>query len=255
MQTVLDISLADRYRSPSQRIRVVTEHWVHQEVFCPACGSDITRYAHNRPAADFHCTVCGEQYELKSKKDGFASKIVDGAYRTLMERLRSSSNPSLFLLNYTPQDYRVVNFFVVPNHFFVPDMIERRRPLSVHARRPGWIGCNIVLRDIPETGRVFYVRNRRVESRDSVLRGWQRTTFLRDEKRAVARGWILDVMRCIERLGKREFDLGSMYEFEEYLRSKHPRNRHVRDKVRQQLQLLRDRGYLHFLGSGKYRVV
>lgn len=254
MRTILDMGPAERYKSPSQRIRVATEHWVHREAFCPACGSDITRYAHNRPAADFHCTVCGEEYELKSKKDRFASKVVDGAYRTLMKRLRSTTNPSLFLLNYAPHDCQVVNFFVVPNHFFVPDMVERRRPLSVDARRAGWVGCNIVLRDIPETGRVFYVRNRRVESRDSVLRGWQRTTFLRDEKRGVARGWILDVMRCIEKLHKREFALADMYEFEEHLRSKHRRNRHVRDKIRQQLQLLRDRGYLDFMRSGKYRV-
>ncbi len=31
-------------------------------------------------------------------------------------------------------------------------------------------------------------------------------------------------------------------------------NRHVRDKIRQQLQILRDLGFVEFLGSGRYRL-
>ncbi|MBZ5564268.1 MAG: hypothetical protein LAP13_17830 [Acidobacteriia bacterium] len=33
----------------------------------------------------------------------------------------------------------------------------------------------------------------------------------------------------------------------------HPDNLHVRDKIRQQLQRLRDLGLVEFLGGGKYR--
>jgi hypothetical protein len=33
----------------------------------------------------------------------------------------------------------------------------------------------------------------------------------------------------------------------------HPANRHVRDKTRQQLQVLRDLGLVEFLGGGRYR--
>ena len=33
----------------------------------------------------------------------------------------------------------------------------------------------------------------------------------------------------------------------------HPDNRHVRDKIRQQLQVLRDLGLVEFLGRGRYR--
>jgi len=29
--------------------------------------------------------------------------------------------------------------------------------------------------------------------------------------------------------------------------------RHIRDKIRQQLQVLRDMGFVEFLGAGKYR--
>ena len=35
---------------------------------------------------------------------------------------------------------------------------------------------------------------------------------------------------------------------------KYPKNWHVRDKIRQQLQVFRDKGLLEFLGSGTYRL-
>ena len=35
----------------------------------------------------------------------------------------------------------------------------------------------------------------------------------------------------------------------------HPDNRHVRDKIRQQLQVLHDLGFVEFLGRGRYRCV
>ena len=70
-----------------------------------------------------------------------------------------------------------------------------------------------------------------------------------------AKGWILDIMNCIDKLNKKEFLLGELYGFEQELKLKHPNNRHIKDKIRQQLQFLRDKGYLEFLGQGKYRLV
>ncbi|HXL22673.1 MAG TPA: hypothetical protein VOA78_09410 [Candidatus Dormibacteraeota bacterium] len=37
-------------------------------------------------------------------------------------------------------------------------------------------------------------------------------------------------------------------------RQTHPNNAHIRDKIRQQLQLLRDLGLLQFLVPGSYRL-
>jgi len=34
-----------------------------------------------------------------------------------------------------------------------------------------------------------------------------------------------------------------------------PRDAHINDKIRQQLQVLRDLGHLEFLGGGNYRLV
>lgn len=61
-------------------------------------------------------------------------------------------------------------------------------------------------------------------------------------------------MRCIEKLGKKEFALNDIYSFEKELSLLHPTNRHIKDKIRQQLQILRDKGYLDFVSRGAYRL-
>lgn len=74
------------------------------------------------------------------------------------------------------------------------------------------------------------------------------------EKEISAKGWLLDVMMCVEKLGHEEFSLNEVYRFEPFLREKYPNNRHIRDKIRQQLQYLRDKGYLEFIERGRYRL-
>lgn len=254
MKISFENRIAENYKSLSQKIRVLTEGWVDNEVFCPACGYDIEHYANNKPVADFFCINCKEDYELKSKKDSIGSKIVNGAYRTMLERLRSNNNPNLFLLNYSPRDFEVLNFFVIPKHFFVPQIIEKRKPLSISARRAGWVGCNISLRNIPQTGKIFYVKDKQIEPKERVLKNWGKTFFLREEGEALAKGWILDIMNCIDKLNKNKFNLSEVYAFNKLLAGKYPNNRHIKDKIRQQLQFLRDKGYLRFVTRGEYEL-
>ena len=255
MELIFDKQLATKYKSASQRARVLTEHWVDKSVFCPNCGRlDIDKYPNNQPVADFFCSNCKEDYELKSKQDGVGTKILDGAYRTKIERLQSSSNPNLFILSYHLENLSVLNFFVIPKHFFVPEVIERRKPLAASARRAGWIGSNILLQKIPQIGKIFLVRQQQIEPKEKVLAEWKKTLFLREEKEISARGWLLDVMRCIEKVGKREFTLENIYTFEDELSILYPDNKHVKDKIRQQLQILRDKGYLEFINRGNYRL-
>jgi type II restriction enzyme len=172
----------------------------------------------------------------------------------MIERLMGDQNPNFFLLNYNPRSFEVRNFLVIPKHFFVPAIIEKRRPLSLKAKRHRWVGCNVILKSIPESGKIFYVRNGEVVPKEKVLAGWQKTLFLRGEKQLSIKGWLLDVMRCVDRLGTREFTLNEVYAFENELSRLHPENKHVRDKIRQQLQFLRDKNYLEFSGHGKYRL-
>lgn len=254
MRTHLDAKIAERYSSASQKSRVLTETWVYKEAFCPNCGSSLNQFQKGRPVADFYCAKCYEEYELKSKMDSIGLRIVDGAYRTMLERLKSENNPNLFLLSYDLGSFVVQNFLVVPKHFFVPEIIERRKPLAETARRAGWVGCNILLKDIPLTGKIFYVKGGEVESRERILKNWSKTLFLREEKELAAKGWILDIMNCIDKIGEEEFSLSDVYAFEAVLKQKHPNNKHIKDKIRQQLQFLRDKGYLDFVARGKYRL-
>ncbi len=253
MDLSFEVQRAASYASASQKIRVLSERWVGDHVYCPNCGHcRINRYAHNRPVADFVCPICREDYELKSHRKPTA-KLVDGAYRTMVERLKTNRNPNLFLLNYDWVALSVLSLIIIPKHFFTTSIIERRRPLAETARRAGWVGCNILLQDIPDAGRIFIIRNRHVESKTAVLAKWKRTIFLREERDS-AKGWLLNVIRCIEKLKQRTFSLDQVYSFEGELRETYPKNRHIKAKIRQQLQVLRDKGYIEFIGGGTYRL-
>jgi len=254
MNLKLNKNIARGYSSPTQIARVLTEDWVKNTVYCPGCGNSLTEYENNKPVADFCCKNCSEDYELKSKKNNIGKKIVDGAYSTMIERLQSQSNPNFFFLNYDLQEYKIKNFVVIPKHFFVPEIIEKRKPLSQTARRAGWTGCNILLQHIPDSGKIFYIKNKQIETKEDVLKSWQKTLFLRESKKVELKGWILDIMKCIDMLGKKEFTLQDIYNFEDILAKKYPDNKHVKDKIRQQLQFLRDKNYIDFIARGKYKL-
>lgn len=242
------------YASGSQSARVWTERWVHDWVYCPNCGSHkLDRFPNNSPVADFFCAACKEEYELKSQKSAFGEKVLDGSFRTKCERLAANNNPNLFLLNYDLKQLSVSNLFVVPKHFFVREIIEERKPLAPTARRAGWVGSNIMLSQVPRSGKIFIVRDGQPEPKDSVLARWRSTLFLRDQGQET-RGWLIDVMKCIEFIGRREFHIEDIYAFEDHLSVLYPGNQNVRPKIRQQLQFLRDRGYLDFVSRGNYRL-
>ncbi len=255
MNLKFDRKLADSYSSSSQIARVLTENWVKENSFCPNCGEDkISEYPNNQPVADFFCVFCSEDFELKSKNGKLGRKINDGAYRAMIARITSQNNPNFFFLTYSKKDWSVNNFLIIPKHFFEPDIIEKRKPLAETARRAGWIGCNIDLQRIPELGRIFLVKNSIVEERKNVLETWSKTVFLR-EKSDEAKGWTLDVLKCVDRIKSIDFSLEEVYKFEEELKLKHSENNHVKDKIRQQLQLLRDMNIIEFVSRGKYRKI
>jgi type II restriction enzyme len=242
------------FQSASQNARVWTEGWVRDSLFCPNCGSTtLDRYPNNRPVADFICKTCDENYELKSQKGKFGRKVTDGAYRTMTERLAAKDNPNLILMNYDRAALAVTNLIVVPKHFFVPEMVEPRKPLADTARRAGWQGCNILIGDVPDAGKIWIIRNGFAQSREKIVEAWQRTLFLRHGSIA-ARGWLIEVIKCVEQIGRTEFNLDDVYAFEPALRLVYPGNSNIRPKIRQQLQVLRDRGFLQFLGEGRYRL-
>ena len=241
------------FESASQRARVSTEAWA-QRVGCPNCGAiTLDRLPNNSPVADLQCATCREEYELKSTKARFGPRVPDGAYATMRQRLLARNNPNLMLLAYDASCNEATDILVIPKHFFVLDLIEPRPPLAPTARRAGWIGCNINIARVPASGRIILLKNREWASRQIVREQWDRTLFLRSAS-LDARGWLLEVMKAVEAIGRPTFTLDEVYSAETRLQALFPFNRNVRPKIRQQLQVLRDQGYLEFLGGAAYRL-
>lgn len=256
MNLFLDMKTAVNYNSSSQKIRIMTEDWVQKNIYCPNCGrEDVRQYSNNRPVADFYCEDCGDDYELKSKAGELGKKIIDGAYSSMIERLGCNKNPNFFFLSYRPDSYLINNFIIIPKHFFIPRVVEKRKPLSVNAKRAGWVGCNILLDRIPLSGRIFFIKNGKKIPKKRVLSDWQKTVFLRDEIDMTTKTWIMDVLECVDKISENEFTIDDVYKYDEYLKQKHPENKHIRDKIRQQLQFLRDKGYIEFVSRGVYKKV
>ena len=242
------------FTSGSQKARVWTESWVLREMYCPACGAPcLDEFENNKPVGDFFCGRCNEEYELKSKNGRIGKTVPDGAYGTMMARLQSDTKPSLMVLSYEARSKRVRDLAVIPKQFFIPELIHKRKPLAETARRAGWIGCDIKIDRVPSFGKIELITDRVARPIDDVVASWERTAGLR-KKSFKQMGWVADVLLCVERTRQIEFTLDDIYKFENYLGELHPENNHVKAKIRQQLQVLRDAGVLEFLGRGKYRL-
>jgi type II restriction enzyme len=244
--------LAQGYTSNSQIARVLTEDWVKQNAYCPKCGHTIlNEFENNRPVADFYCSKCSEEFELKSKEGILTKTIADGAYTTMMARVNAQNNPNFFFLTYSKQ-LTVKDFLIIPKQFFTSNIIIQRPPLATTARRAGWVGCNIDISGIAQAGKIFLVKNAEQVDKSIVKDLFNKTLFLRD-KSADTKGWILDMMHCIDNIPKTVFTLDDVYKFEDKLKIKYPNNNFIKDKIRQQLQVLRDKNMIEFISPGLYQ--
>lgn len=254
MNLEFDNNIVKNYHSGAQVARALTENWVCQNMYCPRCGNlHINHFENNRPVADFYCPSCNNEYELKSKNGVLGHKVNDGSYNTMIERISSDDNPDFFFMSYSKKELKVKDFILIPKHFFVPNVIEKRKPLASTARRAGWIGCNILIDKIPDQGRIDIISNGEVKDIDSVVNKVSKSNRLKI-KDINSRGWLIDVLNCVK-TPCQIFTLEEIYKYEDELYVKHPHNNNVKPKIRQQLQFLRDKGFVEFLGSGKYKKI
>ncbi len=183
--------LAEKYHSNSQISRVLTEDWVERNLYCPICGKPyINRYENNHPTGDFYCEDCSADFELKSKESNsekLSKTIADGEYSTMISRITSLRNPNFFFMTY--RNFEVNNLILIPNHFFTPQIIIKRKPLGPNARRGGWTGCNIDISAIPDSGKIFIVKNQIEIERKSVLASYAKTKTLKTSN-LDSRGWL-----------------------------------------------------------------
>lgn len=254
MVLAFNTNIADTYKSKSQKARIVTETWMGENMYCPICGNPtIEHFNANKPVADFYCPHCNSEYELKSserKNESFQRIIPNGTYDTLIERITSLINPHLFIMTHYCKT--VNNLILIPNFFFVPDVIIKRPPLGDNARRHGWVGSNINIGLIPNFAKIPIIKNLEIIPKSKVLSQYFHLLNLQT-KSLSARGWIMDTMKCIEKIPSDEFKLEDVYKFEGELKLKYPNNNYIKDKLRQQLQILRDKGIIEFVSRGCYK--
>ena len=247
--------LGINYHSLSQQARVITEAWIEDQMYCPSCESqNLERLKAGTRAADFRCAYCLEQYQAKSLSSPISSRIVDSSHQVMIDAIMRNQAPNLMILHYARNVWDVQDLILVPRHLLSVSAIEKRKPLSPSARGAGWVGCNIVLDRLPSAGRIFAVRRGRTIDPSVVRSEWKRFSFAKNLNYA-GRTWIADVLTCVEAIGRSAFTLNEVYQFEEELSRLHPENRNIRPKIRQQLQVLRDRGIIRFRSPGDYEFV
>lgn len=254
MKTALPSEALETYESKSQQARVATEAWAFKNLYCPNCNEPrLTQHPANTPAVDFQCPNCAADFQLKAQSHALSGKIVDAAYSSMVRKIRENRTPNLFAMHYQRDEWKISNLILIPHFAFPLSAIEKRKPLAATARRAGWIGCNILLGAIPLDARISIVTDGQAIPPNHVREQYARLRPL--EKLSVEkRGWTLDVLNVVRSLNKKEFELADVYAHDQKLGLLHPNNSHVRDKIRQQLQVLRDAGLLEFLGGGDYRL-
>lgn len=250
MDLSLDPSVCEGYKSRSQIARVVTEEWGRRNLYCAACDSPtLLPFKANKRARDFECPSCATTYQLKARRKP-SNCVADAAYEAMIEAIRSDRVPGLYVLTYTPT-WQVSHLILVHPAFFSDSCIVARAPLSEKARRAKAMLCNIVLNKIAPAGIVPVVERAAPLPPELVRERYREAQSFRAIS-AQERGWTLDVLRIVQGLPEL-FSLADVYAFEHELAHLYPLNKHVKDKIRQQLQVLRDLGYIEFLGRGKYR--
>ena len=126
---------------------------------------------------------------------------MDSEYHTMMNAIRNDLSPNLMLLHYSKEAWKVQDLLLIPRHLIVPSVIEKRNPLGPDARRAGWIGCNILLTNIPSTGRIFAIEDSMIHHSDVVRKEWARLRFV-GRIEPESRGWLVDTLRCVQSLDR-----------------------------------------------------
>ncbi len=257
---------AQFYSSPSQIVRSVSESWARDNLYCPRCGIPLQQYPNNTQVRDFYCNHTNEEFviipsqsqdnfQLKTMKsfpfNYFPKKIVGSAYDVAFEQLNSGNFPSLILLHYERKSEEMKDGLLIHRLAIPLSSLQPRSPLSESAERKGWKGYEMLLTNIPQIGRIPLISQSHIVPKETVMEKWLSVeTILRGDLNE--RSWISDILSILDRLPQ-NFSTDEIYSYQPYLERLHPNNRHIEEKIRQQLQILRDRGYVKFVSRGKYQ--
>lgn len=248
-----DTILGNPYTSPTQQVRLISEDWIARNGYCLRCDSDkLTQTPPNTKSRDFICRKCEHGYELKSKRGVFRTRVLDGAYSAMVRTIREGNTPTFLLLEYSAT-WSIQGLKAIHHSLITETSIEARKPLASTARRAGWVGCNIILPAIAIEGQIPLLQKGEMQPKTKSREAFARLELL-SSLSSKSRSWAAAILNLLHRLPSSSFTLADVYGFESELESLYPNNKHVRPKIRQQLQVLRDAGLVRFLGNGRYEI-
>jgi type II restriction enzyme len=255
MDPRLPTHFGEGYKSASQTARRITEPWGAENLFCCSCPSErLAPEKTNAHVSDFLCPDCVERYQLKSQSKKLGGRILGSNYQKMLDAVLGNRSPNFFLLHYQIPEWMVRNLLVIPRFAISPSVIIRRKPLSASAERKHWTGYVLDVGLIPASAKIPLIVEGAEIPRHAVREQFARIARIQTLKPG-QRGWTLDVLRCVETLPNPVFTNDDIYAFEADLAKLYPGNRHIRDKIRQQLQVLRDCGLLQQSHRGVWRRV
>lgn len=254
MNLRLSFEQTHHLESVQQQIRVASELWAAENLFCCSCGaSSVDKTRNNTKATDFICSKCETRFELKSGNKLPVRKIPDGAYETMVSAIRTGMTPDLVILTYDRPSESVTNLSVIPSFALSESAILKRPPTLPKGRKNPWVGCDIDISKIPPDGFIPLVRRSIQTPLSEVLRHYKRLRPITRLETA-KRGWTLDVLTLIQRKKLVRFSTSDAYGLEAELHRLHPENNNIQAKIRQQLQVLRDLGLLIHTSRGSWEL-
>lgn len=236
------------YKNKSQLARVETENWALANLFCPKCGVAFMAEKANTKVFDFRCTCCDETYQLKSTSKKITRKLLGSEYYSFVNAIKNNNCPNFLILEYSiVADHFFVNRVIyIAKEFITEDVVEKRKPLSVDARRAGWTGYNLLIDHIPLEAMITIYEESQFVSIQNILFAIEKS------KNISKKDWGNEIINIIRELAV-NFSLSDIYKYEEKLKILFPKNKNIKPKIRQQLQILRDAGKIDFLDRGKYK--
>ena len=193
-----------------------------------------------------YCAACGEDFELKSKRGPMGPKVADGSPGDQAQATGVGHEPQPGAAELRPRPLRGDRLVLRAEALF--HRADHRGTAAARGGAAGgWI-ADILLREVPASGKVWFVHGGEALGKEAVLEQWRSTLFLR-EAGVAARGWLIEVMRCVEAIGCPAFTLDDVYAFEDRLSRLYPGNNNVRPDTPAAAGCC-GTGWLEFVGQG-----
>jgi type II restriction enzyme len=245
-------ALGEHHKSPSQRVKSITEGWFTAEGYCLNCTSPhLNATTPGTPFCDHICPRCAQRYELKSAQQAHTRTVQDGGYDSMMREIRAQNVPALMLLQYDPT-WSVRRLLAVHPVFLTPNVV-RKRERALTARPDYWM-CSLDLTAIPPDGKIVVVGEGKARPMAETRKAFQNSKRFEDIPLA-KRGWPALVLSLVRKSGKEYFTIDDIMRFEEQMHAAYPENSHKREKVRQQLQVLMALEYIDRVSPSEFKVL